>query len=136
MSVDLNFIAADILGITLYKKSDKSWGADRKNFKFGPWNFSIWLEVTSDTIEEKEYGYFLSFSKRIWGYLIISNKSEKLVIFDGVEAGISKFNREKFGCGKVEKTLEKLGSSVKAVFQYKDNFWVEVKKDSVRVMTV
>lgn len=108
----------------LFGKGDTVWGAGVKNFDFGPWGLHLWLEAKSDICNQKECGLWVSLTKRVWLYVMVTSRSTKLAVFDAGEFGITMENYKNFGKSSLKDTLEELGSSVKAVFSHVGTCWI------------
>jgi hypothetical protein len=119
----LLYIAADILGMRLYSKDKDLWGAERKDFQVGPWEFSLWLEANGQ-INGKECGVFVKVTKRVWLFVVLQPHNHSIVVFDAGE--LEKEPNELFTSRDVESVLFALGDSVKKVFEYQRGKWIAV----------
>jgi len=124
------YIAADILGIRLYHEGKDLWGAERKDFQVGPWEYSLWLEANGFT-HGKECGVFVKVTKRVWLYVMLMPLYHGIAVFDAekanlaIDGGSSKDVKWLNGksCEAVMKELMELGA-VKKTFEYKQGKWV------------
>jgi hypothetical protein len=118
---NLHYLAADSLNMPLKFKDSKLWGNERKSFTLGPWNIDIWLHARSDVMGKNECSVWVSVTKRLWLYLMIdTKKGTRLAVFDAKECGITLDNCETWGDRTIQGTLDLLGTSVKASYQFKE----------------
>ena len=122
--MSIKYLTADALNMTLQTKDDKVWGGDIRTFKFGPWSLNLWLHVESDICNKQNCSLWVRLTNRVWFYLMVTERSTKLAVFDAEEVGITLENYEKFGGSSMKETLEQLGSAVKAMFEFTGDFWI------------
>lgn len=129
------YLVADALDTPLHMMENGTVrGCKSRSLVLGPWKSASDVVVCSDELTNKLVSFLFRIKADVWAYLTCEDNGEmKAYVFDGKKWDLKSKHVSKFCEGTVVKTLEKIKSEIRAVFDFRKNNseWTPVELDLV-----
>lgn len=126
--MNLAFLAADTLGVTLYQVKSQLKASEIHHIKLGAWRIEMQIDAVSDVIQGHEAGFWVTLNKTVHLYVIVRESENWLFVLDSealkVCGGLSGF----VGLTTKDRVLE-FKPAIKGVFRWQGQSWEKIQLD-------
>lgn len=131
--MDLSYVAADVLGMTLHETVDGTLeGNEGHMVMMGPWHAPLPLHAVSDIRTDTEVGLWVTLATTVRLYVVVREHSCWLLVLD---AGLLARHRADFTATTVIQRVKELKAVMKGVFYWRGGEWDQVKYDEQKLTT-